>query len=80
MLLIQMRTVVVAVAVMAIMVSFVATLNELAVTDSLVDARTTEEVDSVAAGTSGGENADSGFYTTVCGPDPVHACQTSSKQ
>lgn len=67
-----------AVAVMAILVSFVATLS--AVTDNPVDARTTERVDSVAAGSSGGENADSGFYTTVCGPDPVHACQTSSKQ
>ena len=69
-----------AVAVTAILVSFVATLSALAVTDNPVDARTTERVDSVAAGSSGGENADSGFYTTVCGPDPVHACQTSSKQ
>ena len=69
-----------AVAVMAILVSFVATLSALAVTDNPVDARTTERVDSVAAESSGGENADSGFYTTVCGPDPVHACQTSSKQ
>jgi hypothetical protein len=75
-----MRMIVAVAAVMAILVSFVATLSELAVTDNLVDARTTERVDSVAAGTSGGENADSGFYTTVCGPDPVHACQTSSKQ
>jgi hypothetical protein len=74
-----MRTVV-AVAVMAILVSFVVTLSALAVTDNPVDARTTERVDTVAAGTSGGENADSGFYTTVCGPDPAHACQTSSKQ
>jgi hypothetical protein len=74
-----MRTVV-AVAVMAILVTFVATLSALVVTDNPVDARTTERVDSVAAGSSGGENADSGFYTTVCGPDPVHACQTSSKQ
>jgi hypothetical protein len=74
-----MRTVL-AVAVMAILVSFVVTLSALAVTDNLVDARTKERVDNVAAGPSGGENADSGFYTTVCGPDPVHACQTSSKQ
>jgi hypothetical protein len=74
-----MRTVV-AVVIMAILVSFVATLSELAVTDKLIDARTTERVDSVAAGTSGVENEDSGFYTTVCGPDPVHACQTSSEQ
>ena len=74
-----MRTVV-AVAVMAILVSFVVTLSALAVTDNPVDARTTERVDSVAAESSGGENADSGFYTTVCGPDPAHACQTSSKQ
>ena len=72
-----MRTVV-AVAVMAILVMIVAVLSALAVTDNLVDARTTERVDSVAAGSSGGENAGSGFYTTVCGPDPVHACQTSS--
>ncbi|MGH9978455.1 MAG: hypothetical protein ACRD8Z_21885, partial [Nitrososphaeraceae archaeon] len=66
---IQMRTVV-AVAVMAILASIVATLSALAVTDNLVDARTTERVDSVAAGSSGDENAGSGFYTTVCGPDP----------
>jgi hypothetical protein len=75
-----MRMMVAVAAVMAILVSFVATLSEPAVTDNLVDARTTERVDRVAAGTSGGENADSGFYTTVCGPDPVHACQTSSKE
>ena len=63
-----MRTIV-GVAVMAILVSIVA-VGTIAVTDN-IDARTRGS-ESVAAGSSGG------FNTAVCGPDAVHACQTSA--
>jgi hypothetical protein len=57
---------IVAVAVVAILVSIVA---------GNIDARTRGS-DSVAAGNSGEESAGSGMYTAVCGPDATHACQT----
>jgi hypothetical protein len=63
-----MRTIV-GVAVMAILISIVA-VGTIAVTDN-IDART-RGTESVAAGSS------SGFNTAVCGPDAVHACQTSA--
>ena len=63
-----MKTIV-AVAVMAVLVSIVA-VSTLVVTDN-IDARTRGS-DSVAAGSS------SGFNTAVCGPDAAHACQTSA--
>jgi hypothetical protein len=65
-----MRTIV-AVAVMAILVSIVA-VSTLAVTGN---------IDASASGNNGGEagsSGESGFYTAVCGPDAAHACQTSS--
>ena len=58
-----------AVAVMAILVSIVA-VSTLVVTDN-IDARTRGS-DSVVPASS------SGFNTAVCGPDAVHACQTSA--
>jgi len=60
---------------LAILVSIVA-VSTLTLTDS-IDAKTGRS-DSVAAGSSGGESAGSGFYTTVCGPDAAHACRTSA--
>ena len=63
-----MKTIV-AVAVMAVLVSILA-VSTLVVTDN-IDARTRGS-DSVAAGSS------SGFNTAVCGPDAAHACQTSA--
>jgi hypothetical protein len=69
-----MRTIV-SVAVVALLVSIVA-VSTLAITGN-IDART-EGSDSAAAGYVGGESAGPGIYTTVCGPDAAHACQTSS--
>jgi hypothetical protein len=66
-----MKTIV-AVAVMAILVSIVA-VSSLALTGN-IDARTSGS-DSVAAGSSGGKSAESGMLTTVCGPDAAHSCQ-----
>lgn len=60
---------------LAILVSIVA-VSTLALTDN-IDARTGGSA-SVAAGSSGGESAGSGFNTAVCGPDAAHACQTSA--
>ena len=60
-----------AVAVMAILVSTVA-VSMLAVVGN-IDARTIGS-DSGATESSSG----SGFYTSVCGPDPTRACQTSA--
>ena len=74
-LLIHMRTIV-AVAILAIVISIVA-VGTLAITDN-IDAR--ESGDNVPAGSSGGESEGSGIYTTVCGPDAAHACQTSTGQ
>jgi hypothetical protein len=65
-----MRTIV-SVAVVALLVSIVA-VSTLAITGN-IDART-----ELTAGYVGGESAGSGIYTTVCGPDAAHACQTSS--
>jgi hypothetical protein len=68
-----MRTIV-AVAVMAVLVSIVA-VSTLAVPGN-IDARTRgSDSDSVAPVSSDGG---SGIYTTVCGPDAAHACQTAS--
>lgn len=69
-----MRTIV-AVTVMAILVSIVA-VSTLAVTDN-IDARTRGS-ESVATGYMSGESVGSGIHTAVCGPDAAHACQTSS--
>jgi hypothetical protein len=66
-----MRTIV-AVAVMSILVSIVA-VGTLALTGN-IEARTRGS-NSVAAGNSGDESAGFGMLTTVCGPDPAHACQ-----
>jgi hypothetical protein len=63
-----MRTIV-GVAVMAILVSIVA-VSTLVVTD-LIDARTRGNDSLVPASSSG-------FNTAVCGPDAIHACQTSA--
>ena len=63
-----MRTIV-GVAVMAILVSIIAA-GTIAVTDE-VDAR---------VGEVGSENGGSEIYTTVCGPDVAHACQSSDGQ
>ena len=63
-----MRTIVV-VAVMAILVSIVA-VSTLVVTDN-IDARTRGSDSLVPASSSG-------FNTAVCGPDAIHACQTSA--
>jgi len=68
-----MKTIV-AVAIMAILVSIVA-VSTLALTDS-IDARTGGS-DSITAGSSSGESAGFGMLTTVCGPDAAHACQTT---
>lgn len=69
-LLIHMKTIVAVAAVIAILVSIVA-VSTLAVTGN-IDARTSRS--------DGGSSAESGFYTAVCGPDPAHACQTSTEQ
>ena len=66
-----MKTIV-AVAVMALLVSIVA-VSTLALTGN-IDARTSGS-DSVVAGNSAGESAGSGMLTTVCGPDAAHSCQ-----
>jgi hypothetical protein len=58
-----------AVAVMAILVSIVA-VSTLVVTDN-IDARTRGSDSLVPASSSG-------FNTAVCGPDAIHACQTSA--
>ena len=63
-----MKTIV-AVAVLAILVSIVA-VSTLVVTDN-IDARTRGS-DSIVPASS------SGFNITVCGPDAIHACQTSA--
>jgi hypothetical protein len=60
---------------LAILVSIVA-VSALALTDS-IDAKIGGS-DSIAAGSSGGEIAEAGFKTAVCGPDVAHACQTSA--
>jgi hypothetical protein len=57
------------VAVMAILVSIVA-VSTLVVTDN-IDARTRGSDSLVPASSSG-------FNTAVCGPDAIHACQTSA--
>jgi hypothetical protein len=64
-----MKTIV-GVAVMAILISIVV-VGTIAATDN-IDARTSGSESVVAAGSS------SGFNTAVCGPDAVHACQTSA--
>jgi hypothetical protein len=69
-----MRTIV-AVTILAIMISIVA-VGTLASTDN-IDAR---ESRSVPAASSSGESEGSGIYTTVCGPDAAHACKTSTGQ
>ena len=66
-----MKTIV-AVAVMAILLSIIAVSTLVAIDN--IDARTSRS-DSVAAGSSGGESAGSGMLTAVCGPDAAHACQ-----
>ena len=63
-----MKTIV-AVAVIAILVSIVA-VSTLVVTDN-IDARTRGSDSLVPASSSG-------FNTAVCGPDAIHACQTSA--
>jgi hypothetical protein len=70
-----MRTIV-AVTILAIMISIVAAVGTLALTDN-IDAR---ESRSVPAASSSGESEGSGIYTTVCGPDAAHACKTSTGQ
>jgi hypothetical protein len=69
-----MRTIV-AVVIMAIAVSIVG-VGPLAITDN-IDAR---ESGNLPAGSFGGESEGSAIYTTVCGPDAAHACQTSTGQ
>jgi hypothetical protein len=64
---------IVAVAVIALLISIIA-VSSLALTGN-IDARTSGS-DSVAAGSSGGNSAESGMLTTVCGPDAAHSCQT----
>jgi hypothetical protein len=63
-----MKTIV-AVAVLTILVSIVA-VSTLVATDN-IDARTRGSDSLVPASSSG-------FNTAVCGPDAVHACQTSA--
>ena len=63
-----MKTIV-AVAVMAVLVSIVA-VSTLVVTDN-IDARTRGSDSLVPASSSG-------FNTAVCGPDAIHVCQTSA--
>jgi hypothetical protein len=63
-----MKTIV-AVAVLAILVSIVA-VSTLVVTDN-IDARTRGSDSLVPASSSG-------FNIAVCGPDAIHACQTSA--
>ena len=63
-----MKTIV-AVAVLAILVSIVA-VSTLVVTDN-IDARTRGSDSLVPASSSG-------FNTAVCGPDAIHVCQTSA--
>ena len=58
-----------AVAVMAVLVSIIA-VSTLVVTDN-IDARIRGS-DSIVPASS------SGFNTAVCGPDAIHACQTSA--
>jgi hypothetical protein len=58
-----------AMAVLAILVSIVA-VSTLVVTDN-IDARTRGSDSLVPASSSG-------FNTAVCGPDAIHACQTSA--
>ena len=63
-----MKTIV-AVAVIAILISIVA-VSTLVVTDN-IDARTRGSDSLVPASSSG-------FNTAVCGPDAIHVCQTSA--
>ena len=63
-----MKTIV-ALAALAILVSIVA-VSTLVVTDN-IDARTRGSDSLVPASSSG-------FNTAVCGPDAIHACQTSA--
>lgn len=63
-----MKTIV-AVAVLAVLVSIVA-VSTLVVTDN-IDARTRGSDSLVPASSSG-------FNIAVCGPDAIHACQTSA--
>ena len=65
-----MRTIV-GIAVIAILVSIVA-IGTIAVIDNNIDARTGGSNSVVAASSSV-------FNTAVCGPDAVHACQTSAR-
>ena len=58
-----------AVAVMAVLVSIIAVIT-LVVTDN-IDARTRGSDNLVAVSSSG-------FNTAVCGPDAIHVCQTSA--
>ena len=64
-----MKTIVAVVAVMAILISIIA-VSTLIVTDN-IDARTRGSVSLVPASSSG-------LNTAVCGPDAIHACQTSA--
>ena len=67
-----MRTIV-AMTVMAILVSIVAAVSTLSVAGN-IDA-STRGSDSVVP-VSDAESAGTGFYTAVCGPDAAHECQT----
>ena len=58
-----------AVAVMAVLISIVA-VSTLVITDN-IEARTRGSDSLVPASSSG-------FNTAVCGPDAIHACQTSA--
>jgi len=70
-----MRTIV-ALTVMAILVSIVAAVSTLSVAGN-IDA-STRGSDSVVPVSSGAESAGTGLYTAVCGPDAAHECQTSA--
>ena len=88
-LMVQMTTIVIAVAaaLMAILVvSIVEVSATFAVTDNNTDARA-EAVENDSSGvvaadgsSDNNESAKSEINTTVCGPDAAHACQTSAGQ
>ena len=80
MLLVQMTTIVMAIAA-AVMVTWITIVQSVTVTTDVGTIVGGNDKSSVVArdGSSGnGENAKSGIDTTVCGPGAAHACQTSS--
>jgi CobQ-like glutamine amidotransferase family enzyme len=88
MLLVQMTTIVIAIAAAAVMailaVSIIAVSTTFAVTDNNTDTSTigggndNSGVIARDGSSANGENAKSGINTTVCGPDAAHKCKTAS--